>query len=180
MLKLDNNSLSFEFPEVHEGARCGIDILRTLRLPDDNREYPLPPELGKFPLVHLEDHKARLPAQWARHGGVLLPMFQAEALWLNFNACGYPCAIKIGTGKINAISGKTWQSGLRADPQDYVVLPAQPWLDGFSVGKDLVRQFVAQPLGEGFTAEEQLTGDVVHGGIQITVYPMKREAYEVL
>ena len=32
------------------------------------------------------------------------------------------------------------------------------------------------PLGEGDTAEEQITGEVEHGGIQIMVYPMKNPA----
>ena len=59
-------------------------------------------------------------------------------------------------------------------PQDYMVVPGQPWLDGFCVEKGLIRQFVAMPLGEGYTPEEQLTGEAEHGGLQIAVYPMKR------
>lgn len=58
------------------------------------------------------------------------------------------------------------------------MIPGQPWLDGFNVGEDMIRQFVAMPLGEGYTAEEQLTGAAEHGGLQIIVYPMKRERYE--
>ncbi len=34
------------------------------------------------------------------------------------------------------------------------------------------------PLGEGYTAEEQLTGESEHGGVQIVVYPMKAPAYD--
>ncbi|MDE0044061.1 MAG: hypothetical protein OXT74_18605, partial [Candidatus Poribacteria bacterium] len=34
------------------------------------------------------------------------------------------------------------------------------------------------PLGEGYSAEEQLTGEAEHGGLQIAVYPMKRSTYE--
>ena len=62
--------------------------------------------------------------------------------------------------------------------QDYVVIPEQPWLDGFYSGKGLIRQFVAMPLGEGYTAEEQITGKDEHGGLQIVAYPMKAEEYE--
>ena len=40
----------------------------------------------------------------------------------------------------------------------YVVVPGQPWLDGFSVGEGLIRQFVALPLGVGDSLEKQLTG----------------------
>ena len=32
-------------------------------------------------------------------------------------------------------------------------------------------QFVAMPLGRGYTIEEQLTGQAKHGGIQIDVFP---------
>jgi len=34
------------------------------------------------------------------------------------------------------------------------------------------------PLGEGYTAEEQITDEAQYGGVQIIVYPMKPEAYE--
>ena len=44
--------------------------------------------------------------------------------------------------------------------------------------KGLIRQFVAMPLGMGYTAEEQISGAAEHGGLQISVYPMKREIFE--
>jgi hypothetical protein len=108
---------------------------------------------------------------------VVLPMYQSEALWLNFNS-DYPCAIKIAAGKINAVTGEAWQDDLSEDPQDYIVAPGQPWLDGFCVEKGVIRQFVAMPLGSGYSAEEQITGSAEHGGLQFVVYPMKAEVYE--
>ena len=90
----------------------------------------------------------------------------------------YPIAVKIATGKINAVTGEEWEDGLHRDPQDYVVLPEQPWLDGYCVEKGVIRQFVAMPLGSGYSAEEQITGAAEHGGVQIIAYPMKVEAYE--
>ncbi|UCF21547.1 MAG: hypothetical protein JSU87_09245, partial [Gemmatimonadota bacterium] len=59
-----------------------------------------------------------------------------------------------------------------------VVVPAQPWLDGYAVEKGVIRQFVAMPLGSGYSAEAQITGREEHGGLQVIVYPMKRESYE--
>jgi hypothetical protein len=67
-----------------------------------------------------------------------------------------------------------------ADPQDYVVIPDQPWLDGYSVSEEFIRQFVAMPLGEGYTAEEQITGEAEFGGLQILAYPLKAEIYQKL
>lgn len=184
MLTMTDDTLEFSFPDVHPKAKCSIDFQRTLRIPDDNREYSLPPGLGTFPLHHVEDYSLKTPEIWQDRGGVFLPMYQAEALWINLE-CGYwgnsyPCAVKIAAGKINAVTGEPWENSLSSDPQDYVVVPEQPWLDGFSVGKGRIRQFVAMPLGEGFSAEEQLTGKADIGGIQICVYPMKREKYEEL
>ena len=102
-------------------------------------------------------------------------------MWLNFtSSSGYPFAVRIATGKIDAVTGEAWRNGLHRDPQDYVVAPEQPWLDGYCVERGVIRQFVAMPLGSGYSAEEQLTGEAEHGGVQIVAYPMKREAYERL
>ncbi|MBC8551731.1 MAG: hypothetical protein H8D23_18955 [Candidatus Brocadiales bacterium] len=177
MIELKHNELVFRLPEVHKDAICKIDFQRTLRIPDDNREYSLPPGLGRFQMEHTDDHSSKLSSMWAERGGVLLPMFQSEALWINFSG-GYPFAVKIATGKVNAVTGEMWSNALVKEPQDYLVVPDQPWLDGYCVQKGLIRQFVAMPLGDGYTAEEQLTGSAEHGGLQIIVYPMKRELYE--
>ena len=184
MITLENDQLHFRFPQVHEEARCSISFQRTLRIPDDGESYPLPPGLGDFPLRHVDDYAPRLPQEWLRRGGVIMPMHQAEAMWMSFDSPfhdpGYPFAVKIATGKVCAVSGDAWQDHLNQDPQDYVVLPDQPWLDGYCVEKGVIRQFVAMPLGEGYTVEEQLTGAAEHGGVQIVAYPMKRDRYEAL
>ena len=179
MIILEHDRLEFRFPEVHREANCSIELQRTLRIPDDGRAYPLPPGLGSFPLRHLDDHAARLPDAWRRRGGVITPMHQAEALWIDFRA-DYPFAVKLGTGKICAITGGAWTDHLNRDPQDYAALPEQPWLDGYCVEKGVIRQFVAMPLGEGYTVEEQLSGAAEHGGLQIVAYPMKRDRYLAL
>ena len=63
MIELLNNQLIFRFPDVHKKAGCSIDFQRTLRIPDDNREYPLPPGLGAFPLRHVDDFAAGVSAR---------------------------------------------------------------------------------------------------------------------
>ena len=181
MVTLENDSLVFRFPGAHDDACCTINFQRTLRIPDDGKDYPLPPGLDSFPLRHLDDYARRLPKEWHRRDGVIAPMHQAEAMWIDFDATsGYRFAVKIATGKICAITGDYWINHLNTDPQDYVVLPEQPWLDGYCVEKGVIRQFVAMPLGDGYTVEEQLTRAAQHGGVQIAVYPMKRERYQQL
>ena len=181
MIELQDDRLLVSFPELHRDAQCRVSFLRTLRVPDDNSTYPLPAGLGRFPLHHVDDFANNVPKEWLEHGGVLFPMYQSEAMWIHFGRpSGYPFAIKVAAGKINAVSGRDWSPGLEGSPQNYMVIPEQPWLDGFSVQKGLIRQFVAMPLGEGFTAEEQLTGKASHGGLQIQVFPMRSECYQEL
>src|ERR1700693_390234 len=162
MITLESDTLVFRFPEVHKHAEPQIASQRTLRTPDDTKEYPLPPGLGRFPIRHTEDFKPKLPKDWLDRGGVMLPLHRAEAMWISFRRSrhgeGYPCAIKIAAGKINAVSGKRWQPELDASERDYMVVPDQPWLDGYCVAQDQVRQFVGMPMGAGYTAEEQITG----------------------
>jgi hypothetical protein len=185
MIELKNDALVFSFPEVHSDAQLRIDFQRTLRIPDDGKDYPLPPGLGRFSMKHVDDYCEKIPNVWFERGGVLLPMYQSEALWVNFNSSqiynhwtDYPFAIKVAAGKINAVTGDNWSDGLQRKPQDYMVSPEQPWIDGYCVEKGFIRQFVAMPLGSGYSAEEQLTGEAVYGGIQIVVYPMKRKVFE--
>ncbi|ADG82854.1 hypothetical protein [Thermincola potens] len=159
---------------IQIGKHFSVDFQRTLRITDDGNTYPLPPGLGRFPVFKVEDYASKVPASWREHGGVFIPMYQREALWLNFNGAYWrPNAVKIAVGKINAISGKEWDQELKAEEQDYIVCPDQPWLDGINAGDGYIRQFVAMPLGMGYTVEGQVTGREEFGGIQIIVYDPK-------
>ena len=122
-------------------TRIRISFQRTLRIPDDGKEYPLPAGLGRFPIEHVDDYADRLPAAWQRHGGVMIPMYQREALWLDFDG-KYPIALKVGTGKACCITGDAWTDRLSKTPQNYLSLPEQPWLDGYVVAKGTDRKSV--------------------------------------
>jgi hypothetical protein len=158
---------------VEIGERFAISFQRTLRIPDDGKVYPLPPTLGTFPVNKTADFAERLPVSW-RRDGIFIPMYQREAMWLAFEAASWkPNAAKIGVGKINVLTGEAWEEGLHTDPQDYIVCPNQPWLDGIKSGEGEIRQFVAMPLGEGYTIEAQLTGEERFGGLQVMVFEPK-------
>jgi hypothetical protein len=181
MLEVQGNMLVFTFPEVHPEAKLEIVFHRTLRIPDDDKTYPLPPSLGHFPIKHVDDFKANVGDDMVKRGGVMVPMYQSEALWVGFIAANvtnrgqYPFVVKIAAGKRSAVTGKEWTDSLKED--DYCVVPGQPWIDGFVIAEGTIRQFVAAPLGMGFTVEEQLTQKAEFGGMQIEVYPMKREEF---
>jgi hypothetical protein len=84
-----------------------------------------------------------------------------------------PCAVKVAVGKINAVSGEPWDEKIVPGRQDYVVCPDQPWLDGINAGEGYIRQFVAMPLGMGYTVEGQVSGKEEFGGIQVVVFEPK-------
>ncbi|MBV9790839.1 MAG: hypothetical protein JOZ51_21775, partial [Chloroflexi bacterium] len=160
-----------EADRIWLGERLAVSLQRTLRIPDDGREYPLPPGLGRFPVHRAADYADRVPAAWNQPHAFFIPMYQREALWLSFSAAFWkPNAVKVGVGEINAISGAAWALDLHSEPQDYMVCPPQPWLDGINAGDAYIRQFVAMPLGQGYTIESHLTGVERIGGIQIQVY----------
>jgi hypothetical protein len=155
-----------------------VSFMRTLRIPDDGSTYSLPPGLGTFPIFRVRDYLGKVPASWRQRGGVFIPMYQREAMWLSFNTGRWPaCAVKIGVGKVNAVTGDPWDETLHRRPQDYLVCPDQPWLDGIKAGEGTIRQFVAMPLGMGYTVEGQVTGKEEWGGLQIKVFAPRREFF---
>jgi hypothetical protein len=163
-----------EGDRVRIGRHFTLSFERTLRIPDDRKTYPLPPSLGSFPVRRVRDYAKRVPESWREHGGVFIPMYQREAMWLLFRAPHWrPCAVQVGVGKVNAISGKPWDGKLARGDQDYVVCPDQPWLDGIKAGEGFIKQFVAMPLGMGYTVEGQVTGKEEFGGLQVQVFDPK-------
>jgi hypothetical protein len=161
-VRLDGDSLVIG--DVH------VSFQRTLRIPEQGI-HALPPGLGQFPLRRIADYVTTAPASWLAKGGVLLPVYQREAMWLSFDADA-PSALKIGVGKVCAVSGKPWSDALSQEPQNYVALPLQPWLDGINSGDGTVRQFVAVQHGLGATVEGQVTGEETHGGVQLAVHAL--------
>lgn len=151
-----------------------VEFQRTLRIPETGL-HPLPPGLGRFPLRRVSDYPDTAPAEWLARGGVMLPIYQREAMWLSFDATE-PAALQVGVGKVCAVSGLPWIEHLVKEPQNYVVLPEQPWLDGINAGDGFIRQFVAVPLGSGATVEGQVTGEETHGGVQLRAVGLTPQA----
>jgi ubiquitin len=106
-------------------------------------------------------------------------------MWIRFDSQA-TFAVKIHIGGVNAVSGEpayeTEQTQARRykllsedkSIQDYVITPKQLWLDGIASTDGTVRQFVAMPLGCGYTVEAQITGIDLIGGVQVEVVSVKR------
>jgi hypothetical protein len=141
--------LSLQSPSKALSARLEGDqkilVHRTLRMPDDDKIHPLPDSRGQFPLFNVEAFASQLPERITKRGGIFFPMWQREALWIQFSHSGGNThyAIRVNIGHINVVSGLDIYEV--SDKQDYLVVPGQQWLDGIAVSPGVVRQFVAMP-----------------------------------
>ncbi|KAG0637416.1 hypothetical protein HOY80DRAFT_269585 [Tuber brumale] len=158
--------------------RVTIQFKRILRIPDDFNTYHLPQDVGSFNLFETSAFE-KMPSSLRAKGGFFFPIYQREALCLAFsyfelasnskrNDCQF--AIKVYAGGVNALSGAV-VDGEDELGQDYIVVPLQKWLGGFSTGPGEAKQFVPMPLGSGYTVENQLTGKENIGGIQLEIVP---------
>jgi len=150
-----------------------ITFQRTLRVAEEGLNA-LPPGFGAFPLRVVDPLRGRVPDAMLNRGGVLMPMYQCEAMWISIDS-DEPVAIQIGTGGRCVVSGKELKDRLVRRPQNYLVAPEQPWIDGYKTEDGEVRQFVAVAAGSGLSAEHQLTGSDSVGGIQIQVWHLRPE-----
>ncbi len=167
---LDKKTQNEFFDEILVGRFTKISFNRTLRIPENGRDYPLPAGLGRFPIHRVEDYADKVPVKWLEEGGFFIPLYQREAMFLQFEGPSWhPTIAKVSVGKVNAITGKTLSEGITSPKQDYIVIPNQKWLDGINFSQGVVKQFVAMPLGKGYTIEAQITDEEKFGGFQITV-----------
>ena len=53
-----------------------ISFMRTVRIPEDQHDYDLPPGLGKFPLYDVQAFSNNLPVSMAAQGGIFFCMYR--------------------------------------------------------------------------------------------------------
>ncbi|SCO50241.1 uncharacterized protein FFMR_10204 [Fusarium fujikuroi] len=142
-----------------------VSFMRTVRVPESDKEYDLPPGLGTFPLFNIAPFSHILPPSMVAKGGFFLPMYQMEALWIHFHTEGQKrFAIRPYVGGINGLSGESSEGGMASilrqmNPanrkQNYIVLPEQLWLDGIATAPGVVKQFVATEMAPPRTVKSQ-------------------------
>lgn len=176
-----------------EAGGLKLNFQRTCRVPAGQLNS-LPAGLGSFPVFRVKDFRSGCPKEW-RDEGYFFPMYRQEAMWINFRGNYYPKAVIVGAGNINAVNGKPFNPSKdkirlteeerkkAADnleiklekEQNYLVVPPQPWIDGWKAADGKVYQFVAAEMGSGETVEGQITGEEKIGGIQLVIYEAKKK-----
>ncbi|KAE9369833.1 hypothetical protein N431DRAFT_560557 [Stipitochalara longipes BDJ] len=163
-----------------------ISLRRTIRIPDNGTAYELPPDCGPFPIYSVKQYKSNLPEHMAGKGGLFVPIYEREAMWIKFKS-QRSFAIKIHAGGINAVSGEPQTEDIATmlkrkllltegkTIQDYVVAGSQLWLDGIATNDGKVMQFVATPVDSGYSVEAQINGKDTIAGLQFEIIPTKRK-----
>lgn len=159
-----------ERSRIRVGTRFSFSLQRTFRVPDAEDSFPLPPG-GALEIFSVDKYSERVPSSWCQGEDFFVPMHNSDALWIGLDGAAWkPNAVQVFAGRLNTVSGCLDDHTLSENPQNYIVVPPQPWLDGFNSGNGTVRQFVISSLGEGKTAEEQLTNDRYLGRVCISVF----------
>lgn len=149
-----------EFGRDMDVPDLAISFMRTARLPWCDETYQLPPASGSFPLFDVQKFAGRMTDSMATQGGIFMPIYQMEAMWINFVKLGHETCTKFAVrpfvGGVNTISGQALHCAtmdavlpkkrLLSKKQDYLVSPDQKRLDGTSVEPGVVRQFVATEM----------------------------------
>ncbi|KAK6335774.1 hypothetical protein TWF730_003150 [Orbilia blumenaviensis] len=158
------------------GSRISIKFQRTLRTPDDGAVYDGNTDFGAIQLFKIPDFKGRIPESMARKGGYFFPLFQREAITLDFEDTAVHLreedksdenfAIKVFAGSINIVNGLP---GSNSSGQDHIIVPKQRRLNGFQISDCIARQLVAMPSRRGYSLEKQMTGTEFIRGIQLMI-----------
>jgi hypothetical protein len=135
--------------EVIFDSRLCVSFQRTRRLPAEGGPFPPPNSLRALPVHDTAAYRAHLPTEWISRPSIFLPVVPGEAFWIGFRGSqSKPSAVKVTFDELDAISGTLRREGLHNDPQDYIVCPPQPSLDGIYASGHLARQFVATEVRE--------------------------------
>ncbi|KAJ4139747.1 hypothetical protein NW768_001091 [Fusarium equiseti] len=168
-----------------------IHFRRTLRVPKNRDSNDTPKEFGHFVLYKVDDYAGKLPLSMAQEGGLFIPMYQRDAMWITFKS-EKRYAIKIFWGGINAISGEPVIPNDATDRrrrnrirqgesiQDYIIVGVngQDWLDALAVEPGKVRQIVPMPVVSGPWVESQMTSQEPTEEIQFEVTRLDPEEPE--
>ena len=69
---IEHDTVSISDPLLPKVPATTIVLQRTLRIPDDGREWPLPPGLGNFPLRTVESLGDKAPIGMRQRGGIVV------------------------------------------------------------------------------------------------------------
>ncbi len=76
--RVDGSALSYKQISVTEGGGdlLTISLQRTIRVPDNEKSFELPHDLGPFPIYSIFDHKDVLQSVLVKKRGAFIPIYR--------------------------------------------------------------------------------------------------------
>ena len=151
-------SIELHRHEIHVDGSFTLTVQRAERL-DVPIEAARPSSLGILPIHRVAEH-ATLPARVRRRGGFFVPLGRHESFWLGLDAVRMH-AVKVGLGRLDAISGSVWRTALSGGPRNYVVAPPPRAVFGVRSPDGSIRRF-----------------EFSEDPLRVVVFPLKRSVPE--
>ncbi len=138
-------NIQVDYDKIKLFNNLEIQFHKTIKVPSDGKEHLLPPSTGVY---KIDSHDKEL----------YLRMKPEEAMWVSFSNKKHVerVAVKVATGTLDAISGTLFTNDLSSEPQNYLSVPTQPWIDGVYAGNGVVRQFVVLNADNKETIDNKL------------------------
>lgn len=131
-----------------------VSLRKTTIIEVNEQVHALPPDGGPFREYKVADYFC--PDEWSKDG-IFVEVQEGQPLWFDFRG-NDECACLVSVQRLNPLTGEPidLEKGLAKDPkQNYVKIPEQKWLDGYSKdGK--VYQFIVTKAGEGLAVNEYI------------------------
>ncbi|KAF7912309.1 uncharacterized protein EAF01_001330 [Botrytis porri] len=142
-----------------EGDVLDILFRHTLRVPESDNGFRVPPDFGPFPIYPIVVYKDKISQSIPKNDVIFIPIYQQEAMWIHFESRGI-FAVKVIVDGVNAVSGEPYKEILSVDPRrlasiyenksvhDYIIAGtiSQRCLDAIKIKGDEIMKFVAAPI----------------------------------
>lgn len=129
-----------------------VEIVKTTVVEVNEGSHALPPHRGIFKEYKVADYFC--PEEWSKDG-VFISVEEGQPMWFDLRG-NEECACMVSVQRLNPVTGEPvdLKEGLTKNPkQNYLRLPEQLWLDGYSKdGK--VYQFMVTAAGKGLAVNE--------------------------
>lgn len=76
---LSHRTIRLTYKGAYDTEILDVSLRRTIRVPDNDKAYALPPDLGAFPIYSVDRYKGNLPESMVTKGGAFVPIHRESS-----------------------------------------------------------------------------------------------------
>ncbi|KAF7929818.1 uncharacterized protein EAE97_009415 [Botrytis byssoidea] len=158
-----------------EGDTLDISFRRTILDPESGNRLKVPPDFGPLPIYPVDSYKDKFDRSISTKDGLFIPVYQREAMWINFESNGF-FAVKVIVDGVNAVSGELSTESLSKDLRRIALLykksSIQEYILAGTLGSKMFGRFEIVPLELDSIKRIQITvqtlsGKVIHINVSL-------------